>query len=179
MSGTLTGTYALDASGSGRGTLTFTDSSAGTFTFVFYLISTTQGVFQDTSKNFILDGAVLRQSTTSVTQASLAGSHAFLWNGVNNGEDDFSGQVTLTSAASSNASGTLDFNEAGTVGSDDTLRGVLTVTGDGTSRNTFSLTATNPSGSFSFAAFIIDANTTLLVSTDDKDVIIGRSSRQF
>ena len=180
-SGTLTGTYAIDTSGDGRGTMTFTDPSAGTFTFVFYLISSTQAVFQDTSKSIVVDGTLLGQSSTSVTQAALAGSHAFGWGGINSGEDDFSGQVTLTSAASSNASGTIDFNEAGTVDSNITIRGTFGLSGDGTSRNSFSMATVNSSvsGSFSFAAFIIDANTVLYVSIDDKDVIIGRSERQF
>jgi hypothetical protein len=180
-SGTLTGTYTIDTSGNGRGTMTFTDQSAGTFTFVFYLVSSTEAVFQDTSKSIIVNGTLLGQSPTSVTQATLAGNHAFSWGGVNSGEDDFSGQIALTSAASSNASGTIDFNEAGTVGSNVTIRGTFSLSGDGTSRNSFSLSTVNSStsGSFSFAAFIVDQNRVLYVSTDDKDVIIGRSERQF
>lgn len=177
--GTLQGTYSIDTSGSGRGTMTFTDSSAGTFKFIFYLGSSGQAVFQDTSKDVILDGTMLQQSSTSATQATLAGSHAFLWGGVNNGENVFSGQMTLTATSSNNAKGTLDLNEAGTSAISDIFSGNLSVSGDGTARNNLNLTAANPSGSFSFGVFLIDANTMLLVSSDDKDVIIGRSLRQF
>lgn len=178
-SGTDSGTYTIDSSGTGRGTATFTDSSAGTFQFVFYLVSGSQAVFQDLSKNLILGGELDAQTTSSITRSALAGSHAFLWNGNNNGRMDYSGQYSLTSASSSNVSGTVDFNQAGSPGSNDTFSGTLTVSGDGTGRNKLSLTATNPSGSFSFAAFVVDADTILLVSTDQNDVLAGKSSRQF
>src|SRR5262249_12415709 len=46
-------TYSIDANfpGSGRGTLTFTDSSLGTYSFVFYMNSASGGVIQDVSIN--------------------------------------------------------------------------------------------------------------------------------
>src|SRR5260370_2694624 len=62
-------TYAIDAAagiaGSGRGTLTFTDPSLGTFSFVFYLVSQTQAVMQDTSNGIIGDRTILAHTCTT------------------------------------------------------------------------------------------------------------------
>src|SRR4029079_12273644 len=46
--GTVTGTYTVDTNTFGGGTLTWTDTTSGTFTFIFYLISPTQAGFQAT-----------------------------------------------------------------------------------------------------------------------------------
>jgi hypothetical protein len=59
--------YAIDTTasivGSGRGRLTFQDSSlADSINFVFYLISPTQAVIQDTSNGVIADGSMLAQA---------------------------------------------------------------------------------------------------------------------
>src|SRR5207302_4749158 len=45
--GTVAGTYTLDANGLGGGMATWTDTRVGTFTFIFYLISPTEAVFQE------------------------------------------------------------------------------------------------------------------------------------
>jgi hypothetical protein len=172
-SGTDSGTYTVDASGSGRGTLAF-----GSYSFVFYIVSPTEAVFQDTGKTLILDGRALSQTTTSITPSLLAGSYAFLWSGATAGEDDFSGQLTVSSASSNNVSGTVDFNQAGSAGSNDTLYGTLALDGDGTERNALSLKATHPSGSFSFTTIVLDADTFLVVSSND-NVVAGTSERQY
>jgi len=177
-SGTDSGTYTIDTSGSGRGTLTFTDRSDGTFSFVFYLVSPTEAVFQDTSKKLILDGRVLGQTTESITTSQLAGNYAFLWSGWGSGEDDFSGQLIVASASSNNAAGTIDLNEAATVASDDTVYGDLAIKGDGTALNTLSLKATDPSGNFSFKAVVIDADAFLVISSNDS-LVSGICERQY
>ena len=178
-SGTDSGTYTIDSVGSGRGTATFSGSSGGAIELVFYFASGTQAVFQDLTGSLIVDGEMDAQTTTATTGAELAGSHAFFWSGDNNGRMDYSGQFTVTSASSSNVSGTIDYNQAGNAGSNDTFSGTFTLNGDGTSRNKLSLNATNPSGSFNFAAFIVDADNVFLVSTDSNDVVAGKTSRQY
>src|SRR5262249_26154018 len=76
--------YAIDGSvpGTGRGTLTFTDSKLGTYSFLFYLISPTQAVIQDNSPGIVSDGSMRAQSGTSFTTAEVAGNWAFNFVGV-------------------------------------------------------------------------------------------------
>src|SRR5262249_11716451 len=74
--GTVTGTYTVDANQFGGGELTFTDSSVtGAFSFIFYLISPTQAVFQETDSTITSDGTFLAQTTSPITTASLAGDY--------------------------------------------------------------------------------------------------------
>lgn len=176
--GTDSGTYTVDSSGSGRGTLTFTDKNDGTFSFVFYLVSPTEALFQDTSKKIVLDGHIFGQSPESITTSLLAGNYAFLWNGSDSGENNFSGQLTIDSAPSNNAAGTLDFNEAATVSSDDTLYGSLAVKGDGRALNTLSLNATDPAGSFSLKAIVVDSDRLLVISSN-QSLVSGVCERQY
>jgi hypothetical protein len=60
--GTITGSYTVDANHLGGGTLTLTDTIAGALTFIFYLISPTQAVFQETDTNFVSDGTFSSQT---------------------------------------------------------------------------------------------------------------------
>jgi len=71
--GTVTGTYTVDTNTFGGGTLTWTDTTSGTFTFIFYLISPTQAVFQETDNTITSDGSFFAQTTSPITTASLAG----------------------------------------------------------------------------------------------------------
>ena len=79
-------TYAIDTNfpGSGRGTLTFTDSKLGTFSYVVYLSSSSGGVIQDVSKNTVGDGNVQLQVGAPFSNSSLAGNYAFNFAGLGN-----------------------------------------------------------------------------------------------
>jgi hypothetical protein len=182
-------TYAIDSAnpGTGRGTLTFTDSSAGTFSFIFYLISSTHGFIQDNSAGIVADGSMQAQTGNPYTSAAEAGNWAFNWSGtsINGttggfGEEDFLGQYTLSSSGS--ASGAVDFTEisAGSVVTNAAISGMLTINSDGTGRNGYSITlATSPSTTLNFAAYFIDPNTMLVVGTDTHRVIAGTVVRNF
>jgi len=182
-------TYAIDTAnpGTGRGTLTFTDSSAGTFSFIFYLISPTRGFIQDNSAGIVADGSMQAQTGNPYTSAAEAGNWAFNWSGtsINGttggfGEEDFLGQYTLSSSGS--ASGAVDFTEisAGSVVTNAAISGMLTINSDGTGRNGYSITlATSPSTTLNFAAYFIDPNTMLVVGTDTHRVIAGTVVRNF
>src|SRR6202030_715565 len=52
------GSYTIDAAGSGRGTFTFTDSSGGIFSYIFYLYSPTQAVLLEASNGMIGSGSM-------------------------------------------------------------------------------------------------------------------------
>jgi hypothetical protein len=181
--GTVTGSYTVDANGLGGGTATWTDSNAGTFSFIFYLLSPAQAVFQETDTNITSDGSLLAQSPSPITSAALAGNYAFVWSGVSNDEEDFTGQLKLTSASSSNASGTLDANEFATGKQffNFPFAGTLALGSNPAGRNSFTVTTNAPPtspASFNFAAYAVDANTVFLVGADTNRVIVGTNARQ-
>jgi len=184
-------TYAIDSNfpGTGRGTLTFTDSKLGTFSYVVYLSSSSGGVIQDVSKNTVADGNIQLQTGAPFSNSSLAGNYGFNFSGIGNngtngvlGEEDYVGEIALTAAASNNVSGAVDFSAFSS------NQGVflnvvvsgngLTVGGDGTTstgtRNALSLKlAGNPSTTLTFAAYIVNSQTIYVAGTDSARVISG------
>jgi hypothetical protein len=180
-------TYAIDTAhaGSGRGTATFTDSSAGTFTLVFYLNSASVGVVQDTSLGLISDGPFHAQAAGPFTVAGSAGNYIFNWSGVQLGsstavpfEEDFVGQYVLTNASSNNISGVVDFVELGLSSNPSFINysttGVLAATGDGTNNNALTMTINGtPSFTFNYQAYFVDANTMYLVCSNSSRTTAG------
>jgi len=193
-SGTISAaSYAIDPSGDGRGTLDFTDSSAGTFSFIFYLTSPTKAFIQDVStgkSNAVIitaDGSMQMQTGNPFTTSAEAGNWGFNWSGQSiNGttgilaEEDFVGQYAQTSSGS--ISGGVDFTElsANSVVTGAALSGSLATAGDGTGRNTYTITlATSPSSTINFAAYLVDANTIFVVGVDTHRTITGSILRNF
>jgi hypothetical protein len=182
-------TFTIDAAGTGRGTLNFTDVTRNQpFQYVFYMASATQGFIQDDSANVVADGSISAQSGT-FTAASMAGSYAINWSGVNlaNGfEEDFVGVIPVSSASSNNISGgVLDFTELGDgkIFTGIPVNGLLTLQGDGTlggaQGNALQLTTSQtPSTTFNFRAYVVNANTIILVGVDSARVVIGTAVRQ-
>jgi len=182
-------TLTIDAAGTGRGTLNFTDVTRNQpFQYVFYMASVTQGFIQDDSPNVVADGSITAQSGT-FTASSMAGSYAINWSGVNlaNGfEEDFVGVIPVSSASSNNISGgVLDFTELGDgkIFTGIPVNGLLTLQGDGTlggaQGNAFQLTTSPaPSTTFNFRAYVVNANTIILVGVDSARVVIGTAVRQ-
>src|SRR6202140_4336412 len=182
-------TYTIDAAGTGRGTLNFTDVTRNqTFQYVFYMATPTQGFIQDDSANVVADGSLLVQSGT-FTAASMAGSYAINWSGVNlaNGfEEDFVGVIPVSSAASNNiAGGVVDFTELGDgkIFTGIPVNGLLTLQGDGTlggaQGNALQLTTSQtPSTTFNFRAYVVNTNTIIFVGVDSGRVVIGTAVRQ-
>lgn len=186
-------TYAIDTAhaGSGRGTFTFTDSKLGTYSYVFYMTSPTQATLQDTSKGVIGDGPMLVQAAGPLTVANAAGNYAFIWSGVQLGsstavpfEEDFVGQYALTSAASNNITGVVDYVELGLSSNSNPflnvgISGTFTVNGDGTDNNAYSITlGGSPSTMLHFQAYFADQNTVLLVCTDNNRTTAGIATVQ-
>jgi len=193
-SGTISAaSYTIDPSGDGRGTLDFTDSSAGTFSFIFYLTSPTKAFIQDVStgkSNAVIitaDGSMQMQTGNPFTTSAEAGNWGFNWSGQSiNGttgilaEEDFVGQYAQTSSGS--ISGGVDFTElsANSVVTGAALSGSLAIAGDGTGRNTYTITlATSPSSTINFAAYLVDANTIFVVGVDTHRTITGSILRNF
>lgn len=179
--GTVTGNYTVDANGLGGGTATWTDTNVGTFSFIFYLISPTNAVFQETDSQITSDGTLLAQIVGPVSSATLAGDFAFVWSGVSSDEEDFVGQLKLTSASGNNATGIMDFNEFGEAEQlfNIQFNGSLTITPPGTGPNTLAVTTTFPSPTtFNFTAYAVDSNNAFLVGVDTNRVIAGSVVRQ-
>jgi hypothetical protein len=178
--GTVTGSYTVDANQFGGGTLTWTDSSSGAFSFIFYMASPTQAVFQETDNNIVSDGTLSSQTTGPISAAALAGDYVLGWSGVNTGgEEDFVGQVTLTSAGS--FSGLMDLNDFATATQvfDVPVSGTLVLNGDGTQANTLTVNAqTSPASTFNFTVYAVNQNTLLLVGVDTDRVFAGTVTRQ-
>jgi len=183
--------YAIDGSlaGTGRGTLTFTDASLGTFQFVFYLTSPSGGVIQDVSTNIVADGSLQLQTGAPFTQAGLAGDYGFNFSGISSNtdtlitaEEDFVGHMTLSSAATNNVSGAVDFTEFNSntpIFLNVVLSGPgLSIGGDGSTstgtRNSLALKLlTSPSATINFVPYIIDSQHMFVAGTDDTRVISG------
>lgn len=179
------GTYTIDPAGSGRGTFTFTDSSAGTFSYIFYLFSGTQAVLMETSNGLIGSGSMSVQPS-SVSSSALAGNYVFNWSGItipssgNVGfEEDFVGQYVQASSGS--LSGTADFTEPGSTSSHGPIFTGVPLTGafnaSGTGRNTYQVTLSpgngSPSSTINFAAYVAAGNTIYVVTTDSNRVTAG------
>jgi len=180
-------TYSIDTAhaGSGRGTATFKDSSAGTFTLVFYLSAASSGVIQDTSLGLISDGPLHAQAAGPFTVAGSAGNYIFNWSGVQLGsstavpfEEDFVGQYILTSASSNNITGVVDFVELGLSSNpaftNFSTTGALNVTGDGTNNNALTITINGtPSFTFNYQGYYVDPNTMYLVCSNSSRTTAG------
>lgn len=185
-------TYAIDSSlpGSGRGTFTFTASGQGTFQYVFYLISPAQGFVQETSKGVIGDGALLAQTGGPFALSGTAGNYAFSWTGValptSGGipfDENFVGQYVLSTGSSNNMSGVVDYTQLGlsadsfftNVG----VAGTLTIKNDGTVANNMRVALGGSSTTtINFAAYIVNSQTMILLSTDNMHVTAGFALRQ-
>ena len=180
-SGATSGTYTIDAAGTGRGVATFTLAGAGSgaFTFVFYLRSPTGGFIQDQSWNIVSDGTLLGQPSTAISNSSLAGNYAFSWSGLtsssgNADEEDIVGQLKLNNGS---FTGTADLNEFSALkqflafG----VNGTLALNGDGTGHNTFTISLqTSPAtNNIPFFAYVGQNNTILLLSTQSQRVVAG------
>jgi hypothetical protein len=177
--GTVTGSYTVDGNQLGGGTLTWTDTKSGTFAFIFYLISPTQAVIQETDSSIVSDGGFSAQTTTPISATAVAGDYAFGWSGVSKDAEDFAGQFTVTSSGS--LTGKIDFNEFATGKQffDIPISGNLALSGDGTQANTFTVNLqSTPAATFHFTAYVVNQNTTLLVGVDSNRVIVGTMTRQ-
>ncbi len=189
-------TYAIDTAnvGTGRGTFTFTDSKLGTYSFVFYLSSSSGGVIQDVSKNQVADGTLALQTGAPFSNSSLAGDYGLVLSGLSHnnttnatGEEDFVGHINFSSATSNNVTGAVDYTEfssnQGLFTNVVVSGNGLAVGGDGTTssgtRNSLTLTLSgNPSSTLHFVPYFVNSQTMYLAGTDNNRVISGTISVQ-
>ena len=185
-------TYSMDSanSGSGRGTLTFTDSGTGTYTNVFYLVSLSQGFIQVTSTGIIDDGPLMAQSPGPFALSGLTGNFVFHWRGEQLGvntaiplEETYTGAYALSSASTSNIGGIVDYVQLDLSGqifySDVPLGGTLTINNDGTANNhyKFAINGTQ-SATLNFQAYFVSPSTVLMVTSDNNHTTAGFVNQQ-
>jgi len=115
------GTISSYDSNTGRGQLSFQDSTGQVYTFVFYLSSPNSGVIQDVSPSntagfarVVADGSILGQSGSPFTSSNISGSYALNWSGIvtsngNQDEEDLVSQVTATNLSLSGTSDIFQF----------------------------------------------------------------------
>lgn len=185
-------TYVIDAAnaGSGRGTFTFKDSGAGTFADVFYMISPTRAVVQETTNGIIGNGPMYAQTGTPFTVAGSAGTYASNWSGVQLGsstavpfEEDFVNQYTLSNTSSSNIAGVTDYVELGlsskTLFTNVGLSGTLTINKDSTVNNQYKFVLNgSPSVTVTFQAYFVNPGTVLMVCSDGTRTTAGIINQQ-
>jgi len=185
-------TYSIDTTnpGSGRGTFTFTDSSVGTFSNVFYAISGSQVLVQETTTGIIGSGPLYPQAAGPFSLGGVTGNYVFNWSGVQLGsstavpfEEDFVGQYTLANATTSNIAGVTDYVELGLSGNSLFLNvglgGTLTFNGDGTANNLYKFAlGGSPSTTINFQAYFANPSTVLLVSSDKNRTTAGILNQQ-
>jgi hypothetical protein len=107
----LSGSYAVGVP-CGRGTL-----SIGARTYVFYLISTSNAVFQETTAGIIAHGLISQSQGGPFANSTLTGSYAFRLDGTDaagtaGNREDFLGQITSTGSGAGLA-GNFDLNDFG------------------------------------------------------------------
>ena len=124
------------------------------------------------------DGTLSEQTTTPISEAALAGDYVLGWTAVSSDEEDYVGQLTLTSSGS--LTGHVDFNEFATGKQffDVPLSGNLALNGDGTLANTFTTSLQGNATPLHFTAYVVDQNSMYLVGVDNDRVIAGPLARQ-
>jgi len=177
-----TGSYTIDSNGTGRGTLTYTISGQkNPFTYVFYLMSPTQGVVQDQSIGIVADGSLLAQGSGSISNSSLAGTYAMNWSGVTSVNGGFTGEEDLigaTTLGSGSLTGTIDLNEfsSGFQYTGVQLTGTLAINGDGTGHNALTVnlvTPNKPNNGITAFAYVANNNNILIMTTQSVRVAAG------
>ncbi|HYL86826.1 MAG TPA: hypothetical protein VE263_21550 [Candidatus Angelobacter sp.] len=186
-----TGTYVIGTGTNfpvGRGTLSLViPGQKATINDVFYMISPSSFVIQDTSANVIADGSMASQTGT-FTQAALAGNYIFNLSGqvLPSGgslafEEDFVGQYALSTATTKNITGASDFVEPGSTSNrvpvflNVAITGTLNVSGDGTQRNGYQLVlnGASPSPQINFIGYFTSPQQMFLIGTGTSRVTAG------
>jgi hypothetical protein len=166
------GSYAV-ASGTGRGTATFT-TTGRTYTLVFYLGPTGTAVLQETDSGITSNGIFIQQQTLPANAlTAIQGTYALNSGGsASTSARVYTGQFSSNGAGVIPAGGMIDVNTAGTVVPNVAVSGTYTVTASGR-------VAITLSPSPSFAAYYISPMEAFTVGLDAGKVAAGQINRQF
>jgi hypothetical protein len=169
----LTGTYTVDPCG--RGTLMI-----GSHSYIFYIISTTRAVLQETTSLVVAHGLLVQSHGGPFVNGSLNGSYALQLSGTNAAgaagqREDIVGQFTADGKGKVSG-GSLDINSFGTTQSGVSNTGTYTPdsTPAGTLRATMSLTPTRK-----LVLYLVSPTQFYVLDTDMAGTAIGTLGDQF
>lgn len=176
--GTLSGSYTLDADSCGRGTMT-----VGSHSYVFYVISPSFAVLQETTSGVVAHGLLLPSQGGPFTDSILTGSFAFRFGGTDAAgspglREDFVGQLT-SAGSGTGVAGTLDFNDHGA-----TQPGLAIANGTylaaGGLRATMSVPiATSPATTRSWVLYMVSPTLFYALDTNPGGTALGAINNQF
>ncbi|HJT71546.1 MAG TPA: hypothetical protein VJ731_15205 [Terriglobales bacterium] len=167
-----TGTYSVDSSGTGRGTVTVEASTGVLGTFAFYLAgSGNPAMLVGMDENSTMSGTILPQAAGPFSAASFNGPYA-----LNSIRDYFSNDFDITAEVTAdgiaNLTGTADTNGFWSAGLQPNVAMTGSFTADASGRFTGTLNAPNM-GTWNVAFYVISSSEVLLVETDGINVTLG------
>jgi hypothetical protein len=176
--GTLSGSYTMDPCG--RGTL-----AMGSHSYVFYIVSTSGAVVQETTSGVVAHGLLLASQGGPFADSNLTGSYAFRIDGTDAAgtaglREDALGQFTSTGTGTGLA-GTLDLNDHGATQTGLAIaNGMYTAAGG--LRGTLSLpVATSPATTRNFVLYMVSPTLFYILDTDaaPAGTALGAINNQF
>jgi hypothetical protein len=177
--GTLTGNYTVDSCG--RGTLTI-----GGHSYVFYIISPSDAVLQESTTGIIAHGFMLPSNGGPFVDTTLTGSYGFRLGGTDaagtaGNREDFLGQVT-SAGLGTGLAGTLDLNDFGATQTPVAIaNGTYLPAPAGSLRATMALPLTTISGATTrnLVLYMVSPTLFYVLDTDPAGTAIGVINNQF
>lgn len=177
--GTLSGSYSVGAP-CGRGTLTI-----GTRSYVFYMISPSEAILQETSAGIIANGFLVPSLGGPFADSSLTGSYGFRLAGTDaagsaGNREDLLGQFT-SAGTGTGLTGTADLNDFGATQTGIAIANGTYPTPAGGSRETMSLPlATAPTATTrNLVLYLVSPTLFYALDTDTTGTAIGSVYNQF
>ena len=176
-----TGTYALDPSGNGRGTMSNLTGSQPASNYVFYMASAASAFFVSADTGSVLAGVALGQSGGPFSNSSFAGSYGYTVNGfVTGAPADTAGQLlpdangNITGSADTNLAGTLIPNQTVQLGAYSSTNGVI-----GRYTLTILLSGSPQPPPANYVMYLVDPGHGFLVQVDSQSILAGSATVQF
>ena len=177
--GPLSGSYTVGVP-CGRGTLTI-----GNNTYVFYLISTSNAVLQETTSGIIASGLLAQSQGGPYTNNTLSGSYAFNLAGTNapgptttGNEEDLLGQFTGDGKGNV-AGGSIDINSFGTTQVGVAINLTAQPNQAGTLRGALALPTNPVIPPQNFVLYLVSPTQFYMLNTDTTGTAIGAIYNQF
>jgi hypothetical protein len=175
------GTYSLDASGNGRGTMSNLTGSQPASNYAFYMASAASAFFVSADSGSVLAGVAVAQGGGPFSNSSFAGSYGYTVNGfVTGAPADTAGQ--LLPDANGNITGTADTNLAGTLIPNQTVQlGVYSSTNGVNGRYTLTilLSGSPQPPPANYVMYLVDPGHGFLVQVDSQSILTGSATVQF
>jgi len=160
----ISGTYAVDANGTGRGVITLNSNSAGLTTIVTYLVGGGNPAFVlNMDSTSLTSGLAFGQSGT-FTASTFTGNYGFGAQAFFPG-DNLTGQLAADGVSS--LSGNEDINTFGVLSPNTVLTGTFTANSNGQFPGSFN------SGSFTVDFFLVSGSLGVFVETDSFGQLVG------